>query len=116
MFSLRKSTQPTYAITNENDNHQTIMNNHKTLLNKIHQLEETLKEKEIRRQETESGYLSEANSTTSSKFKPIKNDQDELVQNKNGSSNHKNVRIDIKPHRFEPYVNIVFKFGVWKNE
>ena len=87
------------------------MDNHKSLMNKIHQLEETLKEKEIRRHETESGYLSQASSTTSSKFKPIKNDQDELVQNKNGISNLKNVIIYIKPHRFKPYVSTVFKFA-----
>ena len=52
----------------ESRDYNTLIENHETIFNKIQHLEESLKEKDAKRMDTESGYLSQASSTTSSKF------------------------------------------------
>ena len=74
------------SIISENSdlNHKTLMANHESLMNKIQELEDTIKDKEVvKRIGTESGYLSqntEASSTSSAnKFKPIKPEEFESL-------------------------------------
>ena len=59
----------------ESRDYNTLIENHETIFNKIQHLEESLKEKDAKRMDTESGYLSQASSTTSSKFIHVETQQ-----------------------------------------
>ena len=78
LANYNDSSSNASIITENSDlNHKTLMANHESLMTKIQELEDTIKDKEVvKRIGTESGYLSqntEASSTCSTnKFKPIK--------------------------------------------